>query len=176
MKEKPETKLCKYCKTEIPYDAKVCPNCRKKQGMNLILKIVIVIVALAVIGGVIGGTSSESSSSNSASDSNSSLNSIESIASNGLELVGGVESVEIEKDAFSWYFKGTVVNNKKKDLSYCQIEINLYDADGALLGTAVDNVNNLKAGGKWKFKAMTLLTSDELAEVANWELGEITGF
>ena len=30
-KEKPTTKLCKHCKTEIPYDAKVCPNCRKKQ-------------------------------------------------------------------------------------------------------------------------------------------------
>lgn len=24
-KETPETKLCKYCKSEIPYDAKVCP-------------------------------------------------------------------------------------------------------------------------------------------------------
>lgn len=24
-----ETKKCKYCKTEIPKDAKVCPNCRK---------------------------------------------------------------------------------------------------------------------------------------------------
>ena len=35
-KEKPTTKLCKHCKTEIPYDAKVCPNCRKKQkGENL---------------------------------------------------------------------------------------------------------------------------------------------
>ena len=33
-KETPETKLCKYCKSEIPYDAKVCPNCRKKQTPN----------------------------------------------------------------------------------------------------------------------------------------------
>lgn len=27
-----ETKLCKHCQTEIPKKAKVCPNCRKKQG------------------------------------------------------------------------------------------------------------------------------------------------
>ena len=33
-KEKPTTKICKYCKTEIPYGAKVCPQCRKKQGAN----------------------------------------------------------------------------------------------------------------------------------------------
>lgn len=32
MNEKSETKLCKYCQTEIPAKAKICPNCRKKQG------------------------------------------------------------------------------------------------------------------------------------------------
>lgn len=31
-KEKPATKTCKHCKTEIPAGAKVCPQCRKKQG------------------------------------------------------------------------------------------------------------------------------------------------
>ena len=31
-KEKPTVKQCKHCKSEIPYDAKVCPVCRKKQG------------------------------------------------------------------------------------------------------------------------------------------------
>ena len=28
-KEKPTTKLCEHCKTEIPYEAKVCPQCGK---------------------------------------------------------------------------------------------------------------------------------------------------
>lgn len=32
MSEEKETKVCKYCKSEIPKKAKVCPNCRKKQG------------------------------------------------------------------------------------------------------------------------------------------------
>ena len=48
-----ETKTCKYCKTEIPKGAKVCPNCRKKQGGigKWILIAVIVIVVIAAIGG-----------------------------------------------------------------------------------------------------------------------------
>ena len=37
--------------------------------------------------------------------------------------------------------------------SYLQIEYNLYDADGAQIGTALANINNLKAGGTWKFEA-----------------------
>ena len=45
-KEKPTTKLCKHCKTEIPYDAKVCPNCRKKQkGGKLKWILIIAVVA-----------------------------------------------------------------------------------------------------------------------------------
>ena len=58
-KEHPSTKLCKHCKTEIPYDAKVCPNCRKKQGMALWLKVLIVFAVLAIIGGVFGGDSED---------------------------------------------------------------------------------------------------------------------
>ena len=52
--KKEGTKLCKHCKTEIPADAKVCPNCRKKQG-GKIKWIIIAIVVLAVIGAAVGG-------------------------------------------------------------------------------------------------------------------------
>ena len=48
------TKLCKHCKTEIPAAAKVCPNCRKKQG-GIVKWIVIVIVVLGVIGAASSG-------------------------------------------------------------------------------------------------------------------------
>ncbi len=43
-----ETKICKHCKTEIPKKAKVCPNCRKKQG-GIVKWIVIGVIALIVI-------------------------------------------------------------------------------------------------------------------------------
>ena len=52
--QKPATKICKHCKTEIPYGAKICPQCRKKQGGKL-KWIVIGVLAIAVIGSAAGG-------------------------------------------------------------------------------------------------------------------------
>lgn len=48
-----ETKLCKYCKTEIPKDAKICPNCRKKQKgkLGIIIAVVVVILIIAAAAG-----------------------------------------------------------------------------------------------------------------------------
>lgn len=71
-KETPETKLCKYCKSEIPYDAKVCPHCRKKQTPNGCLIAIIVIVVLLILIGVAGGSSSSSNQNASSSASASS--------------------------------------------------------------------------------------------------------
>lgn len=48
-KEKPATKTCKHCKTEIPYDAKVCPQCRKKQGGGCLKFLLIAVIAVIVI-------------------------------------------------------------------------------------------------------------------------------
>lgn len=60
-KEKPAIKICKYCKTEIPFDAKVCPQCRKKQGGNGCLVAIGVVVAIGVLGSCFagGGSSTE---------------------------------------------------------------------------------------------------------------------
>ena len=54
-KEVPETKRCKYCQTEIPYGAKVCPNCQRKLKGGKLKWIVIAIVAIGVIGALAGG-------------------------------------------------------------------------------------------------------------------------
>ena len=53
-KEKPATKVCKHCKTEIPYGAKVCPQCRKKQG-GVLKWVIIAIVVIGIIGAAAGG-------------------------------------------------------------------------------------------------------------------------
>lgn len=63
-KEKPTTKICKHCQTEIPYGAKVCPQCRKKQGGKL-KWIIIAVVALAIIGLLFGGGDDQDSASDS---------------------------------------------------------------------------------------------------------------
>lgn len=54
-KEKPATKICKHCKTEIPYDAKVCPQCRKKVKGGMMKWIVIAVAAIIIIGALAGG-------------------------------------------------------------------------------------------------------------------------
>lgn len=57
-----ETKVCKHCQTVIHKKAKVCPNCRKKQG-GIIKWIVIAFVVLLIIG-AIGGSSEDDSNTN----------------------------------------------------------------------------------------------------------------
>lgn len=57
-----ETKLCKHCQTEMPKTAKVCPQCRKKQG-GIGKWIVIAVVAFLFIGIIGGGSDSEDSPS-----------------------------------------------------------------------------------------------------------------
>ena len=54
MAEEKETKVCKYCKSEIPKKAKVCPNCRKKQGgigKWIVIAVIVIIVIAAISGG-----------------------------------------------------------------------------------------------------------------------------
>ena len=65
-KEKPTTKICKHCRTEIAYEAKVCPQCRRKQGGGIFKKILIVLGVLFVICILFGGEEDE----NKPSDSN----------------------------------------------------------------------------------------------------------
>lgn len=54
------------------------------------------------------------------------------------------------------YITGTVRNNSNDRISYAQIEFALYDKSGAQVGTALDNIAQLDAGGTWKFKAVIL--------------------
>lgn len=54
-KVKPTTKTCKHCATEIPYEAKVCPNCRKKVKGGIIKWIILGIFILGILGSLLGG-------------------------------------------------------------------------------------------------------------------------
>lgn len=47
-KEAGATKKCKHCQSEIDIAAKVCPNCKKNQGMSGCLKAFIVIIILII--------------------------------------------------------------------------------------------------------------------------------
>lgn len=54
-KEKPTTKICKHCQTEIPHGAKVCPQCRKKQKGGILKWVIIAFVFLCIIAAATGG-------------------------------------------------------------------------------------------------------------------------
>lgn len=64
MSKKEGTKLCKHCKTEIPMDAKVCPNCRKKQSGFMKWIIIAVIVVIIIVALASGGDSESPSDKN----------------------------------------------------------------------------------------------------------------
>ena len=74
-------------------------------------------------------------------------------------------------DGFAYYVTGSIKNNTNRQYSYVQVTFNLYDEDGAQIGTAMANVNNLEANGTWKFKALGITE-----EVASYKLMEITGW
>ena len=81
-----------------------------------------------------------------------------------------------ELDASNEYaavITGTLTNNTDEEKSYIQVEYVIYDAEGAQIGTALANTNNLKAGGTWKYEAYSTVSPNE---VDSWELADVTGF
>jgi len=64
------TKKCKYCKMDIPKDAKICPYCKKKQKgkVGLIITILVIIVLLYSCSKAFGSTSDDSSKSSTSTD------------------------------------------------------------------------------------------------------------
>lgn len=74
----------------------------------------------------------------------------------------------------SYTIEGAIKNNTNKQYSYVQVTFNLYDNEGAQIGTAFTNINNLEPNGLWKFKAIGALGDGKT--VASYKLMEITGW
>mgnify|MGYP002710960282 CR=1 FL=1 len=66
-----KTKKCKYCKTEIPADAKVCPQCRRKLKGGKLKWVILIILIWAIIGAVAGENDSKNSTTASTSSNSS---------------------------------------------------------------------------------------------------------
>ena len=64
-----------------------------------------------------------------------------------------ISDVKLKSDEFSTYVAGVLKNNGGKK-GYVQITVPCYDKNGAKLGDALANVNDIEANGKWKFKAI----------------------
>jgi len=91
-KESPVTKVCKHCKTEIPFGAKICPQCRKKQGMGLGLKIVISIIVIFVLYSAVNGGNDSAKKTGSVAQGESSTEAV--TTKNNKFVVGDVVSTD----------------------------------------------------------------------------------
>ena len=55
---------------------------------------------------------------------------------------------------FAYYIEGKAKNKTDKKFSYVQVKFNVYDEDGNVLGSCLDNQNNVMGNETWKFKAI----------------------
>ena len=136
---------CKACGNEVAKGVKRCPNCGKDNRSFVVRHKVLSAIAMLVILGGVGGAMSKGEVVEEESEI------VEK------EVKVGKYQVEITSgynDGYALYIEGTVTNNSGRDLSYVQILIPTYDADGNKVGSAMANVNNLKDGETWKFKAI----------------------
>lgn len=68
------------------------------------------------------------------------------------------------------YAVGEIKNNTDKIYKYVQVSINLYK-DDILVGSTLDNINNLEPGATWEFKAIILEDESNKHKIT-----EITGY
>ena len=156
---------CKECGAEVSKSAKVCPQCGKKLKHNGFLIAIGVLLIIIGLGAIFGTDTTTTTNQNNNSNSSTQINQ----PKEKFTLV----SSEMTTDSIgSCYIEGTIKNNTTKDYTYAQVTFNLYDKDGNQLGTAMDNINNFKANGTWKYKAIGLTTE----KVSKFEFVEITGW
>lgn len=113
-------KNCKHCQTLIPAKAKVCPNCKKSQGMSLGLKIIIGIVIFIVLIGMFGGTD-EPTSTESKNDKNNQEEAKKTFEQNETVEYKGVKYtvVKVEKS------NGKQYNEPKDGYEFIEVTIKI---------------------------------------------------
>lgn len=83
------------------------------------------------------------------------------------ELVG---KVSVKDMGFYETITGIVRNNTNRKCGYLRIKFDLYDSSGAKVGSASDSINDIEAGGTWRFEA------DAFVDFSRWKLVDISGF
>ncbi len=136
-----ETKLCKHCKTEIPKKAKVCPNCRRKQG-GVVKWVIVGILAIFLLVGAFGEDTGVSSDSNPKE-----ISEVEDDVNNGEEIDNIFEV-------------GDIVETSNLRISYLSAEV--YDLDNALIQPKNGNIFY-----RMEFEFENIGESDELA--SSWD-------
>lgn len=143
-----ETKLCKHCQTEIPKKAKVCPNCRKKQG-GIGKWIAVAIVVLLIIGVSAGG-----------GDEEEKANKVGEVSNSNVEKESSSDKVEETSNIFK---AGDIVETE--DLRITFVSAEQYEEDNEFLQP--------KDGyeyWKFEFKFENISDSDKsVSSMMDWE-------
>lgn len=132
--------------------------------------IIIAIIVVAIIAGVAGSSKNPTDSTK----TNSGNSGKTSTTDNEKFTLEDGHTGSSDEYGMSYTIEGSIKNNTDKQYSYVQVTFNLYDSDGAQIGTALANINNLEANGLWKFKAIGSLENGK--SVASYKLMEITGW
>lgn len=146
------------------------PEPKKKRPVwQVVLGIILVVIGLSAM---FGGCSSADNNSSGSSDGVSKAQTSKEAEDEGDYTI---KKAKMDKsDGFATYIKGSLTNNTDTKWSYVQVTYIIYDKSGDQVGTAMDNLNGLKPGKTWKFKAIAVdvepskADSFELDEVSYW--------
>lgn len=114
---------------------------------------ILAVFAIAAVVAVSGCTSGNDNFDNKSSDSSSSSSTSSSSSSEPLQIV----SHKMVSGGYgTYYVRGQAKNTGDKNLGYASVDVKFYDANGNLLDSGLDNINNLGPGETWNFEAMYL--------------------
>ena len=65
---------------------------------------------------------------------------------------------------------GTVVNKSNRNRGYIQVDINMYDGNGNIIGNTNDGIDNLEGNSTWKFSAPIVETN-----VDHYKIKKVSG-
>lgn len=166
-KEKPATKICKHCKSEIPYGAKICPQCRKKQGASGCLIAVLIVIGLAVIGSIVGGGGSKEANST----SDKSVKTTEATAAAETTTAAPIEYTAVSVDEMMETLKANAM--KASDTykgQYLEItgKLNVIDSSGKYISLAPTEDDFAIMGVQCYIKS-----DDQKSKVMDMSIGDI---
>ena len=138
-------KKCKHRQTEIDDKAKICPNCKKKQGG--IGKTVLIIIGVIVVIGIIGNMLPESESTGESG----------SKTGDNTESTTPIEYTEVDlKDIFDLLDTNALKAEKEYQNAYIKFTgaINNIDSDG-------DYISVKAIGDDWGFDSVQCYVTDD---------------
>lgn len=130
----------------------------------------VIILFILVLG--CAGSGNNNSGTSSKSDNYQTGNSTEVNQEVPQEPLTILNSKLVKEQYGGYSITGTAQANK--DLSYAEVSAKCYGSDGAVIGSYIANMNNLKKGEKWNFKVIGPV--DNTVRVTNYTIANGNSF